>query len=153
MASRIEQAAVALVALLVTGVPDATVQRNRDIPVDFVSTDDAYLIVRDGTIHSQFMDAVRVEHAAELIIEGYVTADDYDELGPALDALLVPTWAVITGNPRLGSSEPLLSWDVRIAEPGIEREAHTEDGRPTQSFRMLVELRVNTNHSDLTASA
>lgn len=153
MSSRIEQATVALVALLVAGVPDATVQRNRDVPVDFVTADDAYLIVRDGTIQSQFIDAVRVEHTAQVIVEGYVTADTYDALGPALDALLVPTWDVITSNPQLGASEPKLSWDVRIAESGIERDVQTDNGKPTQSFRIVVEMRINTQHSDLTASA
>lgn len=149
MSSRIEQAAQALVTLLeADGSFD--VMRNHDVPVDFVSETRPLLNVVDGPISTVFADAVRAEHTVTLYLDGYVTAATSSALD--LDALLAPVWAVVLGHPRLGASEPYLSWDVQVGEE-ISRELAAEAGKPVQSFRMPIAMRINTTHADLTVAA
>lgn len=149
MSSRIAQATAALVTLLAAdGSFDVT--RNHDVPVDFVSETRPLLNVVDGPIRSSFRDAVLVEHSVTVYLDGYVTAATATALD--LDALLSPVWGIVLANPRLGSGEPYLSWDVQVGEE-ISRELAAEAGKPVQSFRMPVEMRINTAHSDLSVAA
>jgi hypothetical protein len=148
VSSRIEQATVALVAFL-ANIPSTTVERNRDVPVDFVTVEQACLVVTDGDdIDVRFLSANTVEFDSQLMIGGYVTADDFADLGPARDALWLAAWKIVTATPRL---EGDLTWNV---VPGnTSRRIDLEQSKPVAVFEMPVTLRLKARASDPSIAA
>jgi hypothetical protein len=150
VSSRLEQATVALVALL-ADIPSTTVERNRDIPADFVTEATPVLVVMDGDDTDEsprFLSANTVEFDTQLILVGYVTANDFAGLGPASDALWLAAWKIVTANPRLGTD---LTWNV---VPGKRtRRVDLEESKPVAVFEMPVTLRLKTRASDPSIAA
>lgn len=152
MASRIEQATVALVTLLdaITS-PVVTVTRNSDVPVNFVTESTAVLNVMDGDDSDdspRILGANIAEYDTDLVVAGYVTANDTDALGPARDALWVAVVKVIAANRVLGSE---LTWDVR--QGSTKRRLESEPGKPVAVFELPVTLRLKAEADDPAVAA
>lgn len=145
MASVIEQATVALVTAL-QAIPSTTVERNRDIPVDFVTAEQACLVVTDGDDDddSPRLQASLAEFDTQVVIAGYVTADDFADLGPARDALWVKVWNIVLANRVLGDQ---LTWDARPGKTS-RRIDDVDTGKPVAVFEMPVTLRLKLKLSD-----
>ena len=143
MSSRIEQATVALVTLL-SNLSSVTVERNRDVPVDFVTAEQACLVVTDGDdSRVDFLPPNTVELDAQVLLAGYVTADDFADLGPARDALWLATWKIVLANPRLGTD---LTWNVL---PGpTTRRVDLEQSKPVAVFELPITLRIKAQADD-----
>lgn len=153
MSSRIEQATVALVALL-DALGGITVTRNHDVPVDFVTESTPVLNVVDGDDTEEgprFLPANTVEFGVDLVLAGYVTASEPADLGPARDALWLAVWKVLTTHRVLVNGSDELTWDV---QPGkTERALESEPGKPVAVFRLPVTLRIKAQASDPAVAA
>ncbi len=149
--SRIAQALDAFSTLLGT-LSGVTVEDNRDIPVDFIAANGPHLNIvdadDDGSAFDPPCDARAAEFAVGVVIEGYVTRDNYADLRAARETLFESVWNLVLANPVLGAQ---LTWDVR---PGkVERERYTERKKPTAVFRLPVTLHVKTKADDLSVAA
>lgn len=151
MASRIEQATVALVTLLeAIASPAVTVTRNADVPANFVTESTAVLNVTDGDDAEdvpRIIAANIAEYDTDVVLAGYVTAADAEDLGPARDALWTAVVKVIGANYQLGG----LTWDVR--QGSTKRRLESEPGKPVAVFEMPVTLRLKVSASDPAVAA
>lgn len=145
MSHRVEQARVALETVLAT-IPSVTVERNRDIPADFIAQSE-HLNLLDSDDEELVFGAQNVEFASRVVVNGYVSCATYAELGPALAALEYAVWVKLMANRvLLGSGGDQLTWNVR---PGAtQRALQTERKKPTMAFEMPVTLCVKTRADD-----
>jgi hypothetical protein len=147
MSSRIEQATVALVALL-EAIPGVTVRRNDDVPVNFVTetTPVLNIIDADDAAEPNILQNI-AEFTVGVSVAGYVTAADSDDLGPARDALWTSVWKILDANYALGG----LTWNVTAG--ATQRRLESEPGKPVAVFELPVTLHVKAQASDPAVAA